>query len=297
MLGMNQLGMNLQSNELLERVKTGVVQVRASRRAGGAQTEGGAGSGIVWMKREIISNHHVISGKSRVRVITHDGRELEARVIDSDARLDLARLEVSEDLLPLDIGDSSRLRVGELVFAVGHPWGEPWVSTAGIVSGLGVVKMPGGGSSRDLIRSDVQLRPGNSGGALVNARGEVVGINSMIWQGDLGVAVPVHVAQSWRLKAARPKIGVRLQPVLIQQGLERESRLMIVHLEPDGPAMRAGLNIGDVLLEANGQLLRAGDALLDALKLGGNQTLELRVLRAGKSQAITVLPESEVRAA
>jgi serine protease Do len=287
------LGMNLHSSELLERVKTGVVQVRASRR--------GAGSGIVWAQREIISNHHIVSNKSRVNILTHDGRELEAQVIDGDARLDLARLEVSEDLTPLDIGDSSRLRVGELVFAVGHPWGEPWVSTAGIVSGLGVVKMPGNGSeqdsSRDLIRSDVQLRPGNSGGALVNARGEVVGINSMIWQGDLGVAVPAHVAQAWRSKAARPKIGVGLQPVLIQQGLERESRLMIVHLEPDGPAMRAGLNIGDVLLEANGQLLRAGDVLLDALELAGNQSLELRVLRAGKAQAITVLPVSEVRAA
>lgn len=285
--------MDFQSSELLERIKTGVVQVRSSRR--------GAGSGIVWAQREIISNHHVVSGKSRVAIITHDGRELEARVFDSDARLDLARLEVSEDLKPLDIGDSSRLRVGELVFAVGHPWGEPWVSTAGIVSGLGVVKMPGGDPNRDvgrdLIRSDVQLRPGNSGGALVNARGEVVGINSMIWQGDLGVAVPAHVAQTWRLKAARPKIGVGLQPVLIQQGLERESRLMIVHLEPDGPAMRAGLNIGDVLLEVNGQLLRAGDVLLDALELGANQSLELRVLRAGKSQAITVLPESQVRAA
>ena len=285
--------MDFQSSELLERIKTGVVQVRSSIR--------GAGSGIVWAQREIISNHHVVSGKSRVAIITHDGRELEARVFDSDARLDLARLEVSEDLKPLDIGDSSRLRVGELVFAVGHPWGEPWVSTAGIVSGLGVVKMPGGDPNRDvgrdLIRSDVQLRPGNSGGALVNARGEVVGINSMIWQGDLGVAVPAHVAQTWRLKAARPKIGVGLQPVLIQQGLERESRLMIVHLEPDGPAMRAGLNIGDVLLEANGQLLRAGDVLLDALELGANQSLELRVLRAGKSQAITVLPESQVRAA
>jgi serine protease Do len=281
--------MNLQSSTLLERVKTGVVQVRASRR--------GAGSGIIWGRREIISNHHVVHGKSRVTVITHDGRELEARMIDSDARLDLARLEVSEDLTPLDIGDSSRLRVGELVFAVGHPWGEPWVSTAGIVSGLGVVKMPGGDSSRDLIRSDVQLRPGNSGGALVNARGEVVGINSMIWQGDLGVAVPAHVAQSWRLRVARPKIGVGLQPVLIQQGLERESRLMIVHLEPNGPAMRAGLNIGDVLLEVNGQLLRAGEVLLDALEFAGNQSLELRVLRAGKSQAITVLPESQVRAA
>jgi serine protease Do len=293
MLGMNQLGMNLHSHELLERVKKGVVQVRANRR--------GAGSGIVWTQREIISNHHVVSGKPRVTVITHDGRELEARVIDSDARLDLARLEVSEDLTPLGIGDSSRLRIGELVFAVGHPWGEPWVSTAGIVSGLGVVKMPGSDqnrdSGRDLIRSDVQLRPGNSGGALVNARGEVVGINSMIWQGDLGVAVPAHVAQSWRSRAARPKIGVGLQPVLIQQGLERESRLMIVHLEPDGPAMRAGLNIGDVLLEANGQLLRAGDVLLDALELVGNQSLELRVLRAGKTQAITLLPEPQVRAA
>jgi serine protease Do len=287
------LGMNLQGNELLERVKTGVVQVRASRR--------GAGSGIVWSRHEIISNHHVVSGKSRVTIITSDGRELEARVIDNDARLDLARLEVSEDLTPLDIGDSSRLRVGELVFAVGHPWGEPWVSTAGIVSGLGVVKMPGSDSNRDagrdLIRSDVQLRPGNSGGALVNAQGEVVGINSMIWQGDLGVAVPAHVAQAWRSKAARPKIGVGLQPVLIQQGPERESRLMIVHLEPDSPAMRAGLNIGDVLLEANGQFLRAGDVLLDALDLSGNQSLELRVLRAGKSQAITVLPKSQVRAA
>ena len=273
---------------LLERVKRGVVQVRNARR-------GGAGSGIVWNDRVIVTNHHVVARNERVKVVTVDGRELEARVLDTDPHLDLAKLEVNETLEAVPIADSRGLRVGELVFAVGHPWGQPWFATAGIVSGLGEVDIPGARAHRDLIRSDVQLRPGNSGGALVNAQGEVVGVNSMVWSGDLGVAVPSHVAQAWLERGETPVIGVGVQPVTVRRGLEAETRLMIVQLEPNGPAAKAGLQIGDVLLDANGKLLRHGDALLEALRESGK--LELQVLRAESVRVVLVEPEPRKRAA
>ena len=90
-----------------------------------------------------------------------------------------------------------RLRLGELVFAVGHPWGHPWIVTVGIVSGLGTLEAPGHGAARSYIRSDVQLAPGNSGGPLLDARGEVIGLNAMVIGGDLSVAIPSDVVGRW----------------------------------------------------------------------------------------------------
>jgi serine protease Do len=177
--------------ELLEVLRPSIVRVDGGR--------GPGASGVVWRPDLVITNHHVVVGAGQaLRIVCADGRAHRARVVETSHRLDLARLEVADaDLAPAPIGRSSGLRIGELVFAIGHPWGQPWVVTAGVVSGLGAVHVPGRAERVEGIRSDVRLAPGNSGGPLLDARGEVIGLNAMVVGGDLAVAIPVDVVQHW----------------------------------------------------------------------------------------------------
>jgi serine protease Do len=157
-------------------------------------TKPGAGAGILWREDGIIvTNYHVIA-QGRPQVTLPDGSRLPARLLAQEPALDLAVLQVeAAGLQPACIGDSRRLRVGEIVLAIGHPWGQPGFITAGIVSALGVVGSPRSRQPVDIIHTDARLAPGNSGGPLLNARGAVVGINTMIVGGDLGLAIPSHV--------------------------------------------------------------------------------------------------------
>src|SRR5262249_13601735 len=152
-----------------------------------------------WRPDAVVTNHHVIvNARQALRVVDVDGRAHAARVLEASRRLDLAVLEVpGAELVPATIGRSAGLRVGELVFAIGHPWGQPWVVTAGVVSGLGAVAVPGRREPGSYIRSDVRLAPGNSGGALLDARGAVVGLNAMVIGGDLSIAIPSDVVRQW----------------------------------------------------------------------------------------------------
>src|SRR5579859_5371086 len=192
--------------EIIEKAQASIVQVRRAGRGGG--------TGFVWHEKgAIITNHHVVANAStKLEIELLDGRVLQASVVDSDPMLDLALLNVPADKLPaLPVGDSAKLRVGELVFAIGHPWGQRGVVTAGIVSGTGEVPAHRGGRPAEYIRSDVRLAPGNSGGPLLDAEGRVVGINSMILGGDLSVAIPSAVVQRWlaRSRTARAYLGVQ----------------------------------------------------------------------------------------
>ncbi|NJK79989.1 MAG: trypsin-like serine protease [Chloroflexaceae bacterium] len=180
---------------LLQRVRASVVQVRNRAR--------GVGAGVVWqINGAVLTNHHVVAGeRGPIEILLTDGRSYEAHVVASNADLDLALLEVQQvgpGALPLvAVGDSTSLRVGELVFAIGHPWGQRDVVTAGIISGTGRVNIPGYAEPVPYVLSDVLLRPGNSGGPLVNANGGVIGINAMIRGGDLSVAIPSHMVIRW----------------------------------------------------------------------------------------------------
>jgi serine protease Do len=176
---------------LLERVRPAIVRVRGDGPAGAA--------GVAWGAEAVVTNHHVVAGARRaLRVIGVDGRVHAARVREASRPLDLALLDVpGAGLLPAPIGRAARLRVGELVFAVGHPWGDLWIVTAGVVSALGPLPGSGPEAARSYIRSDVRLAPGNSGGPLLDARGEVVGVNAMVIGGDLSVAIPIDVVSCW----------------------------------------------------------------------------------------------------
>ena len=265
---------------MIEHSHESVVQVRSWGR--------GTGAGVIWDKDGLVlTNHHVVSGGrrgARVRVVLHDGRTFDAEIVKRDRNLDLALLRINDGDLPAaPVGDSDALRVGELVYAIGHPWGRLGTVTAGIVSGLGVVRRPGGRAR--YIQSDVALAPGNSGGPLLNARGEVVGINAMIF-GRLALSIPSNAVIAWLAgEEQRPRLGARVLPVELPTSLRRanpgvpETGLIIAALEGDGSAERAGLLVGDVLLSVDGET--SDESLLDAIARAGD-AVRLRVMRGGR---------------
>jgi serine protease Do len=181
----------------------------------------GIGAGIIWTRDGLIlTNHHVVAARPQMgfafhrrrgphtehplRVELADGRQYPARLVAQDPEIDLALLQIdAHDLPAAMIADSRSLRIGELVLAVGHPWGQRGMVTAGLVSGISKAETHGPRHSVEIIRSDVRLAPGNSGGPLVNANGAVVGINTMIVGGDLGIAVPSHVASAFVASVAQ----------------------------------------------------------------------------------------------
>jgi serine protease Do len=287
--------------EMIEQAQASVVQVRRGDR--------GAGTGVIWQaKGGIITNHHVIAhAGSKILVELRDGRTLEARIVDSDPTLDVALLNVpADDLTAVPFADSSKLRVGELVFAIGNPWGQRGVVTAGIVSALSKVKMRNSNRQLEYIKSDVRLAPGNSGGPLLNAQGHVIGINAMIMGGDLSVAIPSNVVSTWvaQLPLARITLGVQIQPAelptKIQQELANEQTLglLVVGIVEGGLAELAGLLVGDVLIDIENKPLGDAATLRAVLVQNSSQeTVRLRVLRGGVVQEVHVALRTQEQAA
>ncbi len=249
---------------MIEAVLPGVVQVRRGTRRRGPR--GGAGAGFLWSPDgSVMTNHHVVaSSDGKLEVVLTDDRSFDAEVVGSSRRLDLAMLRLrgapAEDLPTPPVGDSDALRVGELVFAVGHPWGRRGAVTAGIVSGLGSVGRPFGRAR--YVQSDAYLAPGNSGGPLVNARGEVIGVNAMVSRG-LSLAIPSNTAGAWASgsmrmgRRSRPRLGVRVQEAVLPASSRDPAGqgvgLVIAGVASGGPASRAGLLVGDVLLAVAGE--------------------------------------------
>jgi serine protease Do len=279
------------SAQMIGRTHESVVQVRSWGR--------GVGAGVIWDEDGLVlTNHHVVAGGRRgvkVKVALYDGQAFDAEVVKGGRDLDLALLRIEDapgDLSAVPLGDSDALRVGGLVYAIGHPWGRLGAVTAGIVSGLGVVQGPGGRAR--YIQSDVALAPGNSGGPLLNAQGKVVGINAMIF-GRLALSVPSNVASAWLAgaKERRPRLGVQILPVELPAFLRStnpetpEAGLMIAAIEGGGPAERAGLLVGDVLLGVGDETLHDVESLPDAIASAG-EAVRLRVMRGGKISSVDV---------
>jgi serine protease Do len=271
---------------LVERAGASVVQVFVHGR--------GAGAAVVWdADGGLITNHHVVGdGGAAVEVLLPDGRRLPAEVVRRHPGADLALLQIpAGGLEPASPGDSDRLRVGQLVFAIGHPWGRPNVVTAGIVSALGEMPMRWGGRPVEYIRSDVGLAPGNSGGPMVDAAGQVVGINSMILGGDLAAAIPVRAVQRWLARGSVPRafLGAELRPVQLRGPRARAAGLLVSGLRRNGPAERAGLLLGDVLVGFDGEALPNPNALAEALaERQPGDTAPLDLVRGGRVQRLEV---------
>ncbi len=278
---------------MIERAQRSVVQVRSGGR--------GIGAGVIWDPDGLVmTNHHVVTGGRReVTVALHDGRALDTKVLKSSRSLDLALLRLSGGAMNLPaarVGDSDALRVGELVYAIGHPWGSVGAVSSGIVGGVGELR--GRGSSTRYVRSDVTLAPGNSGGPLLNARGEVVAINAMIF-GRMALSIPGNAANTWAASERRPRLGVGVLPVELPASLHREagpSGLVIAAVEAGGAAGRAGLLVGDVLLAIADEPLDGAGTLLEALARAGD-TVPLRLMRGGKILVMNVSLAESGRAA
>lgn len=187
MVALAQLNDDLEA--VVERTRRSLVQIANGR---------GAGSGTIWHGDGLIITNAHVADRPKIDVLLPDGRQLRARVLAFDAKLDLAALSVeATDLPTVELGDSRELRPGELVFAIGHPWGVAGAVTAGVVIGGGSEWLGATDGTREWLVADLHVRPGHSGGPMVDARGRLVGINTLMNGPDVGVAVPVHVVKAF----------------------------------------------------------------------------------------------------
>jgi serine protease Do len=248
--------------DIAERLRRSAVQIFDGERARGRRARG-AGSGVIWRADgAILTNAHVARGDAP-EVELWDGRRFAARVVSRDSRRDLALLQVEgAGFEPAPPGNSSAVRAGEFVLAIGSPLGFAGAISRGVVHSIGPIA---GMGKHAWIRAGVQLAPGNSGGPLANASGEVIAINTAVFNG-LGLAIPSNAAAEFVARGPRPALGVTLRP-------ERHG-LRVLRVEPGGPAALASLMEGDLLLGGF-------DDLSDALDSGGG-VLALKFLRANR---------------
>lgn len=281
--------------------------------------ESGMGSGvIVSADGYILTNHHVVDGATDIRVFLADKRELKAKVVGTDPKTDIAVLKVDEHNLPiLKLGDSTKIDVGDVVLAMGNPFGIGQTVTMGIVSAVGRHNILDPDSYSDFIQTDAAINPGNSGGALVNVSGELVGINTAIisrsggYQG-VGFAVPSNMARHVMEqivkngKVVRGWLGVSIQPVdgTISKafGLKDSHGALVGDVSAGGPASKAGLEKGDVILAFNGEDVSDVAGLRwKVASTAPNTTVQLKVFRDRKEMVVPVtlgeLPDSGNRSA
>jgi serine protease Do len=257
--------------EIGEKLRRSTVQVRSGSNS--------CGSGIVWDRAGIVvTNDHVVRS-ANLAVEFWDGRTMPARVEKRDARRDLAVLRVAT--IGLDAarhGDSRRVRVGELVIAVGSPFGFTGALSTGVVHGVGPIR---GIGQRDFIQTTARLAPGNSGGPLADAAGDVIGINAMVISGGLGLAVPSNAVE--RLLSGGPpvELGVTVRPVRIP-GPEGGIALLVLGITPGSAAEYASLRIGDVLVGSGNMRFYSPDDLQDVIEQSNGRGVRLRFRRGGE---------------
>jgi len=261
------------------------------------------GSGVIIDAKQgyILTNNHVISDAYEITVTLTDGRELNAEIIGRDPETDVAVIKIpAQDLTAVTITDSSKIRVGDFVVAIGNPFGLGQTVTSGIVSALGRSGL-GIESFEDFIQTDASINLGNSGGALVNLRGELVGINTAIFgsgngnAGSIGIgfAIPINMAydimqqliQHGEVKRGRfGAQGQDLTPQLAHAfNVTLSKGFIITQIESDSPAEKAGLRVGDVIVKANGRKIHSArdmHNLVGLLRIG--QTIKLKLFRQGK---------------
>jgi serine protease Do len=249
----------------------------------------------------ILTNNHVIEEADKIKVILHDEREFEARVVGRDPKTDLALIKIhsQSDLPTVPLGDSDALRIGEWVMAIGNPFGLSHTVTAGIVSAKG--RVIGAGQYDDFIQTDASINPGNSGGPLFNTRGEVVGINTAIIAGGTGIgfAIPVNLAKELlpqlhdKGKVTRGWLGVMIQKVTPE--LARSFRLsqpqgaLVTEVIEDSPAARGGLQRGDIITAFDGTAIHDMHELPRIVaNTPVGKRVKVDVLRQGQTTTLTV---------
>lgn len=246
--------------------------------------DSGRGSGVIWRPDGLIVTNAHVATSTRHTVQLADGRVCNAKLVRRDPRSDLAVLRVEATELPsAQWRNPSSLRPGALVFAVGNPLEATGAFAMGVVSATPKV-------GDKFMRADIRLVPGNSGGPLADVDGKVVGINSMIVDG-FGVAVTSTAAESFL--SGDLQIGVTLGPVAAHVGYMPAFGLVVVELEPGGPAHLSGVLIGDVIVRVQGNWLNSPEQLSDAIHVA-KHPISIDVLRAGRLETIEVMPRKGV---
>ena len=256
----------------------------------------GVGSGFIMSKEGyILTNNHVVEDADRIKVKLADGKEVDGKIVGRDPKTDLAliKIEAASELQPLKLGNSDDLKVGNWVVAVGSPFGLEQTVTAGIVSAKG--RVIGSGPYDNFIQTDASINPGNSGGPLINLQGEVVGINTAIIASGQGIgfAIPINMAKEVapqlqkRGHVTRGLLGVNIQDVTPELakslGLKESKGALVSQVVPDGPADKAGLEQGDVIVNFDGRMV--GDSkdlprIVASTPVG--KTVTVKLLRDGK---------------
>jgi len=262
----------------------------------------GEGSGvIVDGKGYILTNYHVVTGADKLTIRLFDGKELKGTVQGTDPKTDLAVVQVEAKDLPVaTLGDSDKLQVGEWAIAIGSPFGLEETVTVGVISAKGRTGL-GTGTYEDFIQTDASINPGNSGGPLVNIDGEVIGINAMIIQPGQGIgfAIPINLAKTIMMelikqgKVVRPWVGIGLQdltPELMKSfNIEEKEGALISQVFEGSPAEKAGLKVGDIVVEIDGKKIKNGqDLVREVLKKKVGQKIELDAIREGKRIKVEV---------
>ncbi len=300
-----------------ERVSPAVVNIEANKGANG-QGPGrsrfpgerrGTGSGFIFTPDGfLLTNSHVVHHATQLDVTLADGREFKAERIGDDPATDLAVIRISgTNLTPVELGDSQKVRVGQVAIAIGNPYGFQTTVTAGVVSALGrSLRTDSGRLVDNIIQTDAALNPGNSGGPLINSRGEVIGVNTAVILPAQGLcfAIAINTAkfvatqlmQHGRVK--RSVLGVGGQDTPLRRQLVRyhnlpvESGVLVVSVEPNSPAQRAGLIEGDVIVGFGDQVVGGIDALHRLLtheQVG--QRAPLTLIRRNEKVTVNIVPE------
>lgn len=285
---------------IVKRIAPAVVSVTSYRASG---KEGLASGFIVSPNGDILTNNHVVSGANRLVVTLADGRELDAKSLGGDPLIDVAVIKVNATGLPTaPLGDSDTLQVGQAAIAIGNPYGFERTVTVGVVSALGR-SIPGGGASlSNLIQTDAKIYPGNSGGPLLDSSGQVIGVNTAVVGGDVGVlgfAIPINRARR-AMSDVRTYGRVRTPWMGISYGditpeiakvfrLPTNEGVLVADVEPNGPAAIAGIAKGDIIVGVDGKKVSDGGDLQRAMQSKNvGDKIEVTIIRGGKRQKMSV---------
>ncbi len=293
-----------------ELVSPSVVKIDVKKSGGRrGQEGGGSGSGfIITPDGFILTNSHVVHGAERIEVTLADGRRPDAHLVGTDPDTDLAVIRIyAPNLKPVRLGDSNQLRVGQLAIAIGNPYGFQYTVTAGVVSALGRSFRAQSGQLMDnLVQTDAALNPGNSGGPLVNSRGEVIGVNTMVILPAQGLCFAIGINTAKYIAAflikdgviRRSYIGVGGQTAKIHRrvvrhfNLPNETGMLVLQVEPGSPASRTGLREGDIVVEFSSQAIADIDDLhkhLTGAQVGVRSALT--VIRHTEKLRLEIVPE------
>ncbi len=298
---------------VVESVAAAMVGIQRKAKPGAAQGDprmlGGAGSGfVITPDGYALTNNHVVQGAGAIEVLLADGSIASADVVGGDASTDIALVRIHGGRLSaVELGDSDGLRVGQLVVAMGNPFGLQATVTAGVVSALRrTLRATDGRLIEDIIQTDAALNPGNSGGALLDSRGRVIGVNTAIIAGAnaTGFAIPINMAKRVipdlmrEGRVVRGYLGLAGQTVpfpkaaAARYGIQVPAGVQVIQVVPGGPAEKAGLRAGDVILSVDGKDSPSVDAIhriLDRSSIG--RQAQLRVLRRGEVIPARITPE------